>query len=401
MERKEIKSEKVWTPLFIQLFIANGLMTIAQQMMNTVVSKYANYIGASAAFVGVVTSIYALTALIFKLFSGPVIDTYNRRIVFAASMFVMALSFLGLALSTNVQSLIASRLLLGVAQAFTSTCALAVAADALPKSKFSEGMGIFTLSQAASQAVGPSIALFLVSLVGYQATFYIGSGITIIGVIIASRLNISFVRTKKLKINLKSVIAKEAILPACIVFFISLSYFVITSFIVVYADEVNISNIGLFFTVYAGSMLFTRPFIGRLTDKYGLVKVLVPSLIAFISSLILISYSHSLIMILLAGFVSAFGFGASVPIIQSLSMKIVPIEKRGAGSSTTFMGTDLGSLLGPIIAGRIADAVGYSSMWRIMVIPTIIAILIVIVFRRYINHAESEFKMKQEMVQQN
>lgn len=66
--------------------------------------------------------IYALTALIFKILSGPIVDTYNKRHVGAITMGIMALSFFGYALSTNVPMLISSRLIQGVGQAFTSTC---------------------------------------------------------------------------------------------------------------------------------------------------------------------------------------------------------------------------------------------------------------------------------------
>ena len=87
------KTDKIWNPLFTTIFIANACMNLSQQMMNSLVSKYADYLGAAATVVGIVASIYSVTALIFKILSGPVIDTYNRRFVLSGTMLIMAVSF--------------------------------------------------------------------------------------------------------------------------------------------------------------------------------------------------------------------------------------------------------------------------------------------------------------------
>ena len=395
MEQTQLQSDKIWNPLFTKLFIANACMNLSQQMMNSLVAKYANYLGAAATIVGLVSSIYALTALIFKIFSGPIIDTFNKRNILTITMLIMAVSFLGYGLSTNVQMLIGSRLIQGVGQAFTSTCCLALAADTLPKAKFGSGIGIYSMAQAASQAIGPALSLALVDVLGYRNTFFTGCAIMVVAAILISRVRVPFVRTKKFKLSVGSIVAREAVMPGVIIFLLSVTYFVINSFLIVYAEEIGVSGIGYYFTVFAGAMLVTRPMVGKLTDRYGLVIILIPSLCCFAASFFIISCSTSLPMFLLAAFVAAFGYGASVPAIQTMSMKSVPEEKRGAGSSTNYIGTDLGSLIGPIIAGYVVEMAGYVSMWRIMTVPIFIAMVIVIFFRRRIKEIEVNFEAAQ------
>ena len=98
------------------------------------------------------------------------------------------------------------------------------------------------------------------------------------------------------------------------------------------------------------------------------------------------------LQILFAAFVASFGYGASVPAVQTLSMKSVTPEQRGAGSSTNFIGTDLGSLLGPVLAGWVVEMAGYSSMWRIMTVPIFMAMLVVIIYRKRIAFIEANFE---------
>jgi MFS family permease len=167
---------------------------------------------------------------------------------------------------------------------------------------------------------------------------------------------------------------------------------VINSFLILFANIQGITeNSGLFFTVYAATMLFTQPLVGKLTDRYGLVKVFIPSLMCSIISLFIISVSHTLVSFLLASFISAFGFGACQPAVMSLSMKTVSSERRGSASSTNFIGMDIGSLAGPIIAGGVAQTFGYVSMWRFMTIPLLIAIAVVFVFKSKITNIENSF----------
>lgn len=385
-------SEKIWNPLFTMIFIANACMNLSQQMMNSLVSKYADSLGAAAAVVGLVASIYSVTALIFKIVSGPVIDTYNRRFVLAGTMIVMAVSFLGYAVSGNVPTMIGFRLLQGAGQAFTSTCCLALAADTLPKGKFGSGIGVFSMAQAASQALGPTIALALVDVCGYQSTFIIGCAIMVFAAFLAFNVKVPYKKTKKFELSLKSIVAKEAILPACIIFLMSMTYFVVNSFLIVYAGKLGVDGIGYYFTVFAGTMLITRPLVGKLTDRYGLVKIVIPSLCCFAASFLIISISRNLAMFLLAAFVASFGYGASQPAIQALTLKCVPVERRGSGSSTNFIGTDLGSFIGPIVAGAIAGSLGYEMMWRIMIIPVLLALLLVFINRKRINQIEEVCK---------
>ena len=146
-------------------------------------------------------------------------------------------------------------------------------------------------------------------------------------------------------------------------------------------------KIGLFFTVYAVTLLFSRPLIGKLTDRYGYVKVLLPAMVCFAASFFIISISDVIWKLLLAAFINAFGFGASQPAVQALCMKLVPKEKRGAGSCTSYLGNDGGNLAGPLIAGTLIESYGYATMWRVMLLPIVISMGIVIVCRKAIGRA--------------
>ena len=113
-------------------------------------------------------------------------------------------------------------------------------------------------------------------------------------------------------------------------------------------------------------------------------------MLCFAGAFIIISYSSNIWMFLAAAVVSAFGYGACHPAVQALCMKCVPKHRRGAGSTTNYIGQDLGNLVGPTVAGFVVERFNYATMWRIMTFPILLAMLIVIFARRQINRAGEE-----------
>lgn len=373
---------KIWNFTFISVFVANMLLYLGQQMSNSILPMYADSLNAPATSVGIVASAYAITALLFKLVSAPAIDTYNRKYLLAGAIGLMGVAFFGFSVSTSVPALIFFRLLQGTGQAFTATTCLALATDALPHKKLATGIGYFSIAQAATQAIGPAIGLKLKDAVGFNSTFVFGTGVMILAAVFALNLKLTYERNGKFQMSLDRIIAKEAVVPAVLLFFLSVSFFSITSFIAIFGKKSVGSNIGFFFTVNAAALLVTRPLIGRLADKFGHVKVMIPSMVLFALSLVVISLSSSLWMFLLAALLNAFGYGACQPAIQSLCMKRVGKDRRGAASSTSYIGTDLGSLMGPVLAGAIVEPLGFASMWRLMTIPIAIALVLVFAYRK-------------------
>ncbi len=391
------ESTRIWSRTFIIIFVANMAMNLGQMMSNSLLSVYAKSLGASASAIGVLMSTFAITALLFKIVAGPAMDTYNRKYLVIGAMLLLATAFLGFSMASSVRTLMAFRLVQGAGQAFGNVCFLAMVAAVLPKERYGAGMGYYSLAQVVSQAIGPTVGLWLSGLFGFSATFLINTGVMLLAVLFALQIKLPFKRTKQFRINLHNIVAKEALLPALLMFCLMTAFFVVNAFLIVYAAEQGVTaGIGLFFTVSAVTMVFSRPYVGRLTDRYGLVKVLIPALLSDVVAFFIISGAHTLWMFLVAALISAFGFGACQPALQTLAMKSVPNERRGAASSTNFIGVDLGTLTGPVVAGVIAQSFGYAVMWRVMVIPMLVAMLLVYLFRARIATIEHSFSTRVE-----
>ena len=383
---------KIWNMTFVGVFISSVLLHTGLFMMDTLVPKYVDYLGGSKSIVGLASSLFALTALLLKFISAPAIDTFNKKRILSTMFIVIAAACFGYGIAGAIPAVLALRLLQGAGQAFIGSCSLTIAADSLPPERMGEGIAFYSLAQAICYAIAPAFALMLLDRFGYQAAFFTGAGIMVGAAIAASFIRIKHVRVNKFRLSLHSCIAMEAIIPATIILLLYISYAMITAFLVLYAATKGITaGIGYFFTIYALAMLLSRPLIGKLSDRLGFTKVFIPVMACFAVSLFIISVSSSLRDFYIAALLMALGFGSCQPAVQTLCMKCVPPEKRGAAGSMNFIGIDLGILFSGALGGAIAEQFGYAVMWRAMIVPVAIAAAVVFAFQKQIRQIETKF----------
>ena len=379
-------SGRIWSAAFINIFVVNFVMSMGQNMMSTLVPKYAYQLGGEATIVGVVAGVFAVTALGVRPIAGPAMDYFKRNRLLSLSVCGdhAVLRLLRLCDEHPVDDRVAPppRPRYG----FTAPLSLAIVSTILPSGKMASGLGVFSLGGAVAMAFGPALGLSMAAAISYNTTFFVCAGVMFCCFLLSLKLrDDSPARVGKFRISITKIVAPEVLLPTVVLFFQIIAYSGVTSFVAIYGGLCGVDNIGLFFTANALCMIGIRPFTGYIADKFGVDKTIIPGLAIFIAALVLISFSRTLPMFLLSGIVTAIGFGSSEPIIQTLNMQLVPKERRGAAGNTNFMGIDIGFLIGPTIAGFIISSVqhgtgqellGYSVMYRVMIIPTVAAIVI-------------------------
>ena len=347
---------KVWNRGFILIFIANLFQLMGQQTITTLVPKYAASMGATSTIIGIISGIFAVSAIAIRPVASPAFDCFSKKNIYSLSNIIVILSYLLFFLAPNTSLLIAGRLLQGVGVGISGPIALSIACDNLPQNGFAKGVSMFTLGQAVGQAIGPGIGLSLSKTIGYRTTFIICLMMIVLA-LVTSRFVYSAAppADAKYQIRVSTIVAKEALPTAVTMIFVVIPYATITGFLAIYGDILGIEQIGLFFTVYAVALVVLRFVTGGMADRFGYRKVLLPSLASYAVTFILFSVSKNLAGFILAALFAAFGYGLLLPNMQALCMTSVPPERRGVGGNTFFLGQDIGSFFGPYIAGLSAD----------------------------------------------
>ncbi len=386
---------KIWNAQFKHIAVITVMFNLGQFMMNTLVPKYTDSLGASAAIIGVVSSIFAISSLGIRPVSGPAMDYFQKNRMLSLALGLIVLAFIGYGFSNNVALVIVSRLIHGMGIGMAAPLSMAMASSALPEGKLASGLGIFSLSQAVASAIGPTIGLTLSDSIGYSATFFIVAAFVFISFLLTLRLKSNEPpKNTGFKIQLNRIFVPEVIVPTVVTVFITIAFSSINFFIVIYGGLRGITNIGLYFTAYAVALLASRPISGKIADKYGVDKAIIPGFVLFGLSFILISFADTIYVFLAAGIISAFGYGICQPLLMTLCMQLVPENKRGAASNTIYIGTDSGYILGPTLSGFIITAVttktgseisGYEMMYLVMILPVAVALGIFLLSRKRLN----------------
>ncbi|KPU46290.1 bacillibactin exporter [Oxobacter pfennigii] len=371
------KKEPLWTRDYILISIASLFITLGFQMLLPILPVFSAKLGGSDTWAGLVVGIFTISSVIMRPIAGRLLDSYGRRGVYIIGLIVFLLCVMAYNWTSTILVLLVIRFIHGFGWGAASTSSSTIASDVIPKSRLGEGMGYYGLTSTLAMAVAPALGLGLQSQYGFNIVFYISAAVVLISIFIALPIKYHKPDVQQ-KSGKAGIFEKSAILPAIVVFFITMTYGAIVSFIALYSAQRQVENIGLFFTVYAAALLISRPYFGRLTDKKGTSFAVLPGIVFVIISMALIYFADSLIVFLIAGFVYGIGFGAIQPALQAMSVRDINPSRRGAANATFFLGFDLGIGAGSITWGIIAENAGYQIIYLLCIIPAVVAAFIYI-----------------------
>lgn len=379
------RAHSIWTSAFVAVTAVNVVINLAQYMMIAVIPPYAASLGASAVAVGTITGAFAVTALAVRPLVGPVTFRVRANVLLAITVGVIAAAFTCYGLAGSYGVLVLGRLLHGLGMGLLAPVALVMASDTLPPGRMASGIGIFSLGQAVAMAAGPALGLALVDLVGYRATFFASAAFMALALVMALCMSSPApAESGRLSMSWRRMVAPEALPAAVIIFFLAGAFAAVNSFIVLYGHSLGVADIGLYFTAYAVTMLLARPVAGKVADRFGPGSVIITGAVLFGASFALVATAQSLAGFVLAGVVSALGYGVCQPAVQTLALTSVERERRGVAGSTTYMGVDLAYLVMPVLAGAFVSSVhttgvtesdSYSLMFACMAVPVALGLL--------------------------
>lgn len=379
------KKQTIWTYNFVALMVTNMVLFFGTNMMSTLLPKYLSAMGNSTTVIGFVVGMFSVTALGTRPITGPMIDCMNKKKLYMSMLCFVAVTCFGYSFVESVPAIIFFRLMHGIGNGCSSALALTLATESLPAEKLSSGIGIFGLGNVLPQAVAPGLGLAISERWGYQTTFFICGLLVVTAIILSSRMRIADPPKKKLSYRFDNMIAKEAIVPALFLFFLSLARASFGSYLVIYITEYRIiEGISLYYTIYAVALVVSRTFAGKVADRFGMQFAIYPSYICFAITLIMLAFCTQTWQLWTLAVFNALGSGTSQNQHQALVMKIANPEHRGAASTTMFFGIDAGDLLGPIINGMLIQYLSYTKMFLCSLIPlAACTVLFFFYFRRH------------------
>lgn len=360
-------SNSLWTRSFISACIANFLLFFAFYLLVPIFPLYLiEKYNASKTLIGVILSSYTVAALLIRPVAGFVLDMVYRKPVYFAAYFLFVISFIGYPVAHVIGLFLFFRVLHGFTFGFVTTAGNSLIVDILPSERRGEGLGYYGVANNLAMAIGPMTGLLMHDVVSFDIIFYTAIGSGMLGLFFTS-----FIKAKNMAAGRQQQVIsfdRFFLLPGlkagiCLLM-MGIPYGMVVTYIALYGKEIGISSgLGLFFTLMAVGLTFSRLIGGKLVDKGKLIFV-----ISFGTAICVLAYltlssmkfihNQQIIITLfyLVSILLGLGYGSIFPAYNTLFVNLAPNNRRATASSTYMTSWDVGIGLGLVSGGWIADS---------------------------------------------
>ena len=342
------------------------------------------HFGATKDVIGLVLSGYTITALLFRPFSGYVVDSFPRKMVLMVSFGVFAIFFAGYLAASTLLLFTIVRTLHGGPFGALTVANSTVAIDVLPSSRRTEGIGYYGLSNNLAMAIAPTIGIFIYQLTNsFEFLFWLALIVATTGWLIDSTVKLkprdsSQARSSRLSLD-RFFLTRGWLLGLNMVAF-GFSFGVLSNYLAIYGKEVMgitggtgtyfmLCSVGLILSRLQGSKALRD---GRVTHNAatGMVISLVGYTIFIFMPTLFVS-NHTAIMIGYYGSALLIGLGNGHmwPAFQNMTINVATNKQRGTANSTILISWDIGMGLGILVGGIVAELISYSAaFWTVVLV---------------------------------
>ncbi|WP_031405511.1 MFS transporter [Geobacillus vulcani] len=358
------QKEKIWTKDFVLICLANFFVFLGFQMTLPTIPLFVEHLGGNDQLIGVVVGVFTFSALIVRPFAGHALETKGRRFVFLLGLLIFVISVGSYSLISSIFLLFLMRIVQGIGWGFSTTASGTVATDIIPASRRGEGMGYYGLSGNIALAFGPSLGLVLAAMISFSHLFAICAALGVASVLFAAAITYKKAEAVHGKgMNKWDLYEKSALTPSVLLFFLTVTFGGIASFLPLYTAQKQIGGLQLYFLLYALALMVTRTFAGQLYDRKGHRAVFLPGAGLILLAMLLLAWLPGEWALLLAAVLYGFGFGMVQPGLQAWSVERAPAHRKGMANATFFSFFDLGVGVGAMVFGQISHWFGYPSIY--------------------------------------
>jgi MFS family permease len=377
-------TQSLWTRSFIIIALVNFMNAVIFLLLTIVMSKVAtDRFGASPALAGLSSSIFVIGAFVTRPVLGKRIHHFGQtRVLYVGCLFSLALTVCYFLANSN-EMLLLIRFLHGAAHGTAALATGTIVAGVVPRERYGEGIGYFTLGQTLSTAIGPFVGLLLLRHGGFNPIIITCSVLATLALLLLPLLRVKDLQltaeqvaeTKGFKLS--NYVEPKAV-PVGVALGLSyLCYSSVSSFLALYSQEIRLTSAaGVFFIVYAVVVFVTRPPIGRRFDAKGENSVMYPAIVIFAVGLMIFAVANHGSVLLLAAAVMGLGFGAIQSCGRALTVKVTPLHRMGQATSTFYIFGDTGLGLGPLLCGLLIPLTGYRGMYWVMAGVTVASLAV-------------------------
>jgi MFS family permease len=348
--------------LFEVLFISVFAAMLGLGIVGPLLPIYAENLGASGLWIGIIFSGFAAARAIFMPIVGRLSDESGRKKFIVLGLFAYAALSLGYVTAGSVYSLTAVRFLHGIASAMVVPIAMAYIGDLSRKGEEGTLMAKFQVSFFLGLGSGPLLGGVLNDAFGFSSAFYAMAALSalafLVVVVFLPETGGRSSRGEGERISFRGVLGHPAV-PAVLAF-TALNAMVrglLLVFMPLFAPDISVvpGQVGLILTVSIFMMAIFQVPLGRMADRGRADVMILGGSVVSAASLALIPAAASFWDLFLVATVNGLGSACMMPALMALTVKLG--KKIGMGTSMGAYNTamSLGMITAPLLGGMVMD----------------------------------------------
>lgn len=362
--RRQIPAE-IWVLVSAALLIALGFGLVAPILPQFAHSFDVGFLLASA-----IVTVFALVRLVFAPAGGALVAKFGERSIYLAGLAIVALSSALTGMAQSYWTLLLFRGLGGIGSVMFTVSAMGLLVRLAPPAQRGRVSSLYATSFLLGNILGPIAGSALQGL-GMRVPFFIyAAAVTLALLVVAVRLRGGTAGSLTGDDAREAMTLRQAFdLPHYRALlwtgfaFGWANFGVRVALLPLMADAlpaIGAASAGIALTLFALGNAVTQQVTGRLIDRRGRVPFLALGLAISAAVTLPFGWLDSLPFFLGLSLVAGAGAAFVAPASQALLADLIGSNRNGGQALATYsMATDLGSIAGTLLAGTIAQLIGF------------------------------------------
>lgn len=338
--------------------------------------RFLEGLGADEAMVGTIFGTLSGAAIFIRPFAGRVMDGQGRRpVILAGGVIHVVACALYLTVDEIGPWVFVVRGLQGFASGALFSSLFTYAADIVPASRRTEGIGLFGVSGMLPMALGGLLGDLVLSLGTFRDLFLVSVAISTFALLLSLPLR----EPDRHSVGGRGFFAAAGQRDLMPIWFVGSMFAMalsgIFSQLANYVSHEDVGTVGVFFSAYSGSAIVLRVFFGWVPDRVGRWRVLGPSLLAMGLAMGLLATAHDWVALVASGIVAGLGHGYAFPILSAVVVERANPADRGSAVSLFTAVFDLGIVVGSPALGAVVEATDYRTMYAVAATLPVIGLI--------------------------
>ncbi|MDP2919831.1 MAG: MFS transporter [Dehalococcoidia bacterium] len=368
---------------FVFVTIITFFSSLDTTLLLPVMSLYASEIGASVSIAGLVIGLYSITTTPVSVFFGRLIDKVGYKVPLVVGLLGDTIAIFLYSLCANPWQLALVRSWHGISGALIGPATMSAIAALAPVSGRGRSMSWYGMSLAFATLVGFGSSGVIVSRLGYDKLFYLGSGLVAIAFFLGLSLRggkkASIVPNVSLQTRVKfsSLLKRKPLVAAYASIFAQ--YFTFGSIVTLLPLRVRGMGLeafhtGIIMATFAVTFIIVQLPSGAISDRFGRLAPTTAGLVLGMVSLVGLSFAPVFPLMVTAMAFYGIAYGLIFPSVSALVADHTQPGERGTGTGIFHAMLTAGVAIGAPVMGWAGERAGLQNGLRFTPLVMLLAL---------------------------